>query len=697
MQFQEALQYDTLVLGGGFAGVYCAKELARRMRKGDNFQAAIVSDDNYLVFQPMLPEVAAASISPRHVINPIRQMCQGIHVYKGRVTEIDTEAKTVSVNAGDFTSNVRIGFKQLVVALGAVVDLSRVPGMPEHALLMQNVGDAMKLRAHLIKRFEEANLVADPEIRQRLLRFVVVGGGYSGVETAGEIQDLMAHIHQYYLNIDEADFEVVLVHSGEVVLPTLSQQLGQYAQNKLADRGVRMVLGQRVRSVTAESVSLTSGEIIPAATVISTIGNSPNPLVTQLATDLALPTERGRLLADAMGRVKGHDWLWTAGDCSAMPLVDKPGTYCPPTAQFAQRQGTRVGKNVIASVDGVPPKPFTFGGLGELAAIGHRDAVANIMGVNLSGFLAWWLWRTIYLSKLPGIQRKVRVMVDWTLDLFFARDINLLSPQYSRLLKAAHLAPGDSLFKPGEPAFSLYFVKEGQIDIFDGERLVKEVKAGDYFGERALLEDKVWHYRAVAHEATWLIGLGADEFIEIIKGSEALRRIFQRSAKSYLSSEEAEALRNQVSEATYQQTAADIMNRQVDSLTPDMTVKATLRLLKAQRHGSYPVLDEAGKVIGVLKRDDVFDYLKSHANDGDKPLRELPLNQLPSIPESASVNDVVEMLLRSGRNKILVVNNEDQLQGLITLIDLFSGDTDPVSTSATEVSEADTAEASTGS
>ncbi len=664
--------YDVLVLGGGFAGVYCAKELAKRARKDSDFKAGIVAAENYMVFQPMLPEVAAASISPRHVINPIRQMCRGIQVFKGEVVSIDTEAKIIHVSAGDFTPDVALTFDQLVVALGATVDLSRVPGMPEHALLMQNVGDAMKLRSVTISRLEEANLVADPEIKERLLRIVVVGGGYSGVETAGELLDLLSEIHSYYAGIAEEECQVVLVHSGDTLLPTLSRDLGEYVLRKLEARGMTIILNRRVQSVTATTVTLNDGTVINAATVVSTIGNSPHPRILELSRARGLDCFKGRLRTEPNGRVKGLDWLWAAGDCSAFGLPDGGTEICPPTAQFAQRQGTLVGKNILRLRDSQPAEPFKFKGLGELAAIGHRNAVANIMGFKLQGFLAWWMWRSIYLMKLPGLQRKIRVLVDWTLDLFFARDINLLDPNYTRLLKAVYLEPGDTLFKPGEPAFSLYFVKEGEIEIRDGDYLIKRVPQGDYFGERALLDDGVWHYRAVATKATCLIGLGKGEFLAIVKGSDALRKLFERSAQAYLSQEETKALRTTVGEHTLNATAGALMNTGIDVLHPGMHVTEAVNILKERRHGSYPLVDDAGLLRGVIKRDDIFDYLKSHTNCDTDTLEKLPTSVLPTINKDATGSDIIDIFLRSGRNKILVIDSDEKLLGIITLLDLVT-------------------------
>ncbi|MDX2111163.1 MAG: FAD-dependent oxidoreductase [Verrucomicrobiota bacterium] len=665
------IELDVVILGGGFAGVYCARELAGRCRKDPSFRVGLISAENYMVFQPMLAEVAAASLSPRHVVNPIRMLCRGIRVMKGTVHKIDPEARIVYVEAGDFTPSVLVRYKQLVVCLGAKVDLSRVPGMPEHALLMQNVGDAMKLRSTVISRFEEANLATDPVLKRRLLSFIVVGGGYSGVETAGELHDLMVDMGKFYENIAPNEFQVTLVHSQEHLLPTLNTKLGNYAREKLEARGLKIILNRRAKAVTAHSLLLDDGTLLEATTVISTIGNSPHPTVIRLAEHLALKTEKGRIITDATMHVPGHLWLWAAGDCAAIPLGSSEAGYCPATAQFAMRQGAVLARNILAERDGGIACRFTFTGLGEMAAIGHRTAVAQILGITFSGFFAWFLWRTVYLSKLPGFQRKLHVMVDWTFDLIFPRDINLLNPQYTRKLREMHLEPGDILFNPGEPAFSLYFVKEGLIEIRDGTNVVKTIFAGDYFGERALLEDGIWRYQAVACQASSLIALGAPEFKALVEGSSALKRLFTRSAQAYLSTQDVQALKNQLSAHTLSKCAAQLMNSNLDVLTPDSTLRSALSLFKAKRHGSYPLVDSCGKLLGMIKRDDLFDYLKSHPASDSKTVMVLPHElSLPMTGTGTGCAEIVEIFLRSGRNKLLIVNREQQLLGILTLLDL---------------------------
>jgi len=262
------------------------------------------------------------------------------------------------------------------------------------------------------------------------------------------------------------------------------------------------------------------------------------------------------------------------------------------------------------------------------------------------------------------------VMLDWTFDLFFPRDINLLSPQYTRLLKEVHLETDDILFNPGEPAFSLYFVKEGVVDLLDGEHVVKTVRGGDYFGERALLEDKQWRYQAVARAPSNLVALGDAEFHAIVEGSSALKTLFTRSAKAYAATEEMRALKAQLSPLTLNAPAGTLMNTSVDALTIDTSLPKALALFRAQRHGSYPVLDDAQKLLGVVKRDDLYDFLKGQSDLNAATVRDLPLTPLPTCHEEANGHEIVELFLRSGRNKVLVTDPDQRLLGLVTLIDL---------------------------
>lgn len=663
-------EFDVIVVGGGFAGVGVAQYLGKQARKDPSLRVALIASENFMVFQPMLAEVAASSISPRHVVNPLRKLCKGATVYKGEVTAIDVQKKEITVDAGDFVSGVKFRAKDLVLAMGARIDLRRVPGMSEHAYLMQTVGDAMLLRAKVIERFEEANMATDPDDRRRLLTFVVVGGGYSGVETAGEVLDLMRSMVPYYSNILEDDFEVYLVHSRDVLLPTLNESLGRYAAEKLEERGLRLFLNRRVKAVTAKYVTLDNGKRIASCTVVCTVGNAPLEIIENLITEERLPGTKGRIQSLGTMEVEGVDGIWAAGDCAIVPKID--GGDCPPTAQFAMRQGAVLAKNILAKKASKPLKAFGFKGLGELAAIGHRSAVAEIMGMRFSGFIAWWMWRTIYLSKLPGFQRKLRVMVDWTFDLFFDRDINLLNPRATTVLKEIHLEKGDVLFNPGEPAYSLYFVQSGAMDVLKDEHLIKNVSKGDYFGERALLEDSVWLYTAMAVESTRLIALNAPEFHALVDGSAALSTLFRRSAQSYQSTDQVSAIRHLLKPETLSKSAKALCASQVDAFTVETSLREALDLIRRKHHGSYPLVDREGKPLGTIKRDAIFDRLKSAQMLDDGTVEDLPLAELPVLPEDALAADLIDVMLRSGRNKVLLVDTDGRLSGVITIMDLLN-------------------------
>ncbi|WPJ94369.1 FAD-dependent oxidoreductase [Coraliomargarita algicola] len=676
---KKKLDLDIAIIGGGFAGVYCGKALLKRLSKGSRTRIGLIADENYMVFQPMLPEVASASLSPRHVVNPIRHLCRGLEVYKASVEKIDIKNKQLTIRPGAFSPPILIRFKHLVFALGAKVDLSRVPGMPEHAFLMQNVGDAMKLRATVLARFEEANLVMDAERRRRLLTFVVVGGGYSGVETAGQILDLFQGINKYYSNVSAKDFQVYLVHSREHLLPTLSTSLGEYAKNKLEARGLKILLQQRVKALTSSQVILQSGEIIESNTCVSTVGTAPHPLTLQLIKDTGVDSLHGRIKTTPTMQVPGYDWLWAAGDCAAVPmkLEKDEEEYCPSTAQFAMRQGALLGKNLNAFLRAEPVKPFTFKGLGELAAIGHHTAVAEIAGMRFSGFIAWWMWRTIYLAKLPGLDRKLRVLIDWTLDLFFPRDINLLSPRYTKTLQQVHLEAGNVLFNPGEPAFSFYIVKEGRIDITDSNGdLIKSVGSGEFFGERALLTDQIWRFKATASEESTLVGLGSEEFKTLLESSTSMRQLLENSARQYRSLSEIQALLHTLPKSVLQSTAGDLMTRNIKQIHNDESLLKVSETLSSERHSYYPVCDaQSGQHCGVLAREQFYDYLQDNALTTEGTIAAITLSKLPHIRAELEAGKCLETMTRTGSNKLIVLDESNQLKGILTIRDILSAQT----------------------
>ncbi len=519
------MKFDVVIAGGGFAGAYCARTLSRAWGPDAGRRVGLIADQNILVFQPMLAEVAGAALSPLSVVNPLREFCGHSNVLRGKIRDIQLEEHRIVLDAGVYTSNISIEFNHLVIALGGIVDLSRVPGMPEHGLILKNVGDALNLRRTLIHRLEEANLANSPDVIRRLLTFVVVGGGYSGVETAGQILDLIADVKALYQNLRSFSSRVVLVHSGPFLLPDIGERLGRYAEEQLRARGLEVRLNSRVTAITATKAVIDNGECIETCCVVSTIGNAPHPLVTSLAKRYSLPQLKGRLVTEPTMQIKGHPNVWSIGDCAAIPVGDQPS--CPPTAQYALRQGTQLAKNLERVFLGDELLPFRFTNLGQLASIGHRTAVADVLGFQFSGFLAWWFWRTVYMAKLPGVERKIQVIAAWTLDLFFRRDISLISLDPSQTLPEAHLEQGDFLFHPGDPAGSIYLIKSGTIEVHQGDIVIRKLGIGEVLAEPTWANENGWRYGAVATSPSTVVALNSKVRETLSQFTPAFRQLFQ--------------------------------------------------------------------------------------------------------------------------------------------------------------------------
>lgn len=489
--------YDLVIAGGGFAGAYCARALAKALGKAEGEKrVALIAERNVLVFQPMLAEVAGASLNPTDVVNPLRHYCRGVVVLQGVVQGIDWAGKKLELDGGRFSRNHTIGFKHLVVALGSVTDQSKVPGMAEYGWPMKSVPEALRLRAGVINRLEEANLVDDPVVKERLLTFVVVGGGYTGVETAGQVHDLVKEASRFYVGLRGVKRRVVLVHSRDELLGEIGPELGRYARDVLVSRGVEVRLKTRLTEITATRAHFDDGTFLATSTVVTTIGNAPNPQVLDLCAQLGIETDHGRIPVEPTMRVAGQTHLWSIGDCAAVPWNDRgKQTQAPPTAQFAMRQGKQLGDNLTRVLRGEPDaalRPFTHRYLGQLASIGERAAVAELMGMHFRGFIAWWMWRTIYLSKLPGLGRKLRVMIDWTFDLFFPRDISVLLPAADEPLRNIHLEDGEVLCERGAVCRAFYYVRRGAMRLEHNDGSVHELPEGSVIDQNLLTPAGRW-------------------------------------------------------------------------------------------------------------------------------------------------------------------------------------------------------------
>jgi len=351
-----------------------------------------------------------------------------------------------------------------------------------------------------------------------------------------------------------------------------------------------------------------------------------------------------------------------------------PRKYCPPTAQFAYRQGICLGKNLADILKGAsnPPRPFTFTGLGELASIGHQSAVADIMGHRFSGLIAWFMWRTIYLMKLPGLDRKVRVVIDWTLDLFFPRDITLLRSRPTEVLQEIHLEKGDAVFHAGEPALSFYVVKKGHIELHDNDGPVMVIGPGEHFGERALLHDRKWRFTAIAPEPTTLVALEAKIFQAISSASASLHEFFEHSSQQYMTRQQIDTLKKTVPEAVLKQKICDVMARTPVCFRTTDTISQALAIMVEHPFNSFPLLDAKGMLLGVVTQAQVYDGLKDGAITRESTADKLTPLAIPTIHGETLICDGLETLMRSGRNKCLVIDQEGKLQGVLTPIDLLA-------------------------
>jgi NADH:ubiquinone reductase (H+-translocating) len=426
-----------VIAGGGFAGLYAAIHFDKTLARRTDVEVTLVSRENFILFTPMLHEVAAGDLYPGDIVNPLRRILRHVKFVDAEVQAIDLDARRVHCTSGVEDRELEFEFDHLLLTLGSETNFFNMDGVRDWSVTMKSLSDAALLRNRVVALLEEASLQSDEAVRQRLLTFVTAGGGFSGTETTGAVNDFVRETVRYYPQLREELIRIVVIHPGKFILPELGEELGRYAERKLRERKVEVIKGARVANYDGALVSLSDGTSIPTATLIWTAGVKPSPVISSLPCQ----KERGRLLVNEYLAVPGVSGLWAAGDCAAVP-TGKPGEFYPPTAQHGLREGVTVAKNIEAAILGRPLKPFRFQILGMLASIGHHTGVAMMFGIKFSGFLAWWFWRSVYLMKLPRLAKKLRVMTSWTLDLFFGqeieqmvtvRDIEALSGQLARI------------------------------------------------------------------------------------------------------------------------------------------------------------------------------------------------------------------------------------------------------------------------
>ena len=411
-----------LVVGGGYVGYHAARRLEGRMRTGEA-TVTLVNPDNFLTYRPLLPEVAAGSLEPRHAVVPLRDALPRTRFVAGRLTGLSPAHRTATVHT--YAGSERgLSYDHLVLAPGGMTKTMPVPGLADQAIGFTTLTEAIALRNHLLSRFETAEELEGPA-RRRVLTFVFVGGGYTGVEALAELQDMARDVLRGYPGIRPAELRFVLVEATGRLLPSLPDELADAALHQLRERGIDVRLETTVDDARRGTLRLSDGTVVDTDTLVWVAGVAPQRVVS----DLGLPTDdSGRLPVDACLRVPGHPRIWAAGDCAAVPDLNAGGT-CPATAQYAVREGRRLGDNLVLAIRGRPPRPFRYSSKGEFVTLGMRRAVGEVWGRPVSGLGAWLLRRGYYAAQIPTVNRKARVLLDWTVRLPFGHDVVDLASQ----------------------------------------------------------------------------------------------------------------------------------------------------------------------------------------------------------------------------------------------------------------------------
>lgn len=527
-------QKRIIIIGGGFGGVKCARTLRRRLRPGDA-EIVLFNRENHLVFSPLLADAVGSSLNIMDVVVPLRQLLPGVTCRTEEVREIDPAKNEIEFIGFDEHPH-RLAYDHLVIACGNVANLSVVPGMADHAFPLKTVGDAAVLRTQVLQQLEKAEVCDDPARRRWFLSFIVVGGGYSGVEAAGEINDLVRGSLRFFPHLKQEDVSVTLVHSRDQLLPEISPSLREFARAKMAQAGIAIRLNARVLLATGEGVGL-SDEFLSGGTIVCTIGSSPAPVVTKLT----LAKEKGRLVTTPDLRLPDCAAVWAIGDCAHI-INAQDGQPSPPTGQFAERQGRQCAENIVRVLRREATRPFSFRLLGQLCSIGGHNAVAEMFGFKLSGFWAWFVWRGVYLFKLPAWSRRIQVGIDWAWLLIFPRDLSHLRTEVTDRIGHAHYEAGDFIFKQGDPPLNFYVIEKGEVEVLrrtaenPAGELLAVLTAGNFFGENSLLNNEPRTASVRARTAVEVVVLGRHVFTTVSQSLAPLKQaitqaITRRSTK----------------------------------------------------------------------------------------------------------------------------------------------------------------------
>jgi NADH dehydrogenase len=478
-------------LGGGYGSIYLAKAVRTAVRRGE-IDLTVIDQRNFHTFHGLVPELLVGKIQPGQAISPSRRLFAPGRFINATIESVDVGSRTVRYSRSSDGRDYEIGYDHLVVNVGSLDDLKRYRGVGEHAMRLKSYTDCLRVRNHVLAMLELADLETDAEERRRLLTFVIAGGNYAGVETAGELSEMLEELTRGDFNrVTREETRVVVVHGGPQILPELGQRfpkLVAWAQRFLEGHGVELMLGRRLASATPQEVVLSDGMRIPMRTLISCTGTAPNPLVERLPFER---NEQGRLVPDAFGRVSERDGVWAVGDCAAIPMRD--GSAAPPLALYAMHGGRTIGRNLVAMVRGKALKPYSFSGLGDACVLGRRAAIGQLLGVPVTGFAAWVIWRICMVMYLPSPAKRARLLFDWLSVPFMGRDITSVQTEDPIAVGVVLYEDGQTIIRQGEVGTSMYIVRAGEVEVVretgGKEEVLARLKAGDHFGEVAVLRD----------------------------------------------------------------------------------------------------------------------------------------------------------------------------------------------------------------